>query len=165
MYLFPSKLLKNLYVACHRYVNKHQIYIKKILKKWKFDPFNSKKIQSNSSLNFLMVQGPPSVNNCDRQHENKNVLVLYKGKNRKIPIKSVKIEISKTKKNLFFFSRPKDHSTQKLGFFVKSCDLQPAHRHTDTHTDRQTDRWSDYCGHPFRVSGIFQPIIKDGSSK
>ena len=35
-------------------------------------------------------------------------------KNRKMPIKSVKMEISKNKKCVFF-SCPKDHSTQKLG--------------------------------------------------
>ena len=30
-----------------------------------------------------------------------------------------------------------------------------------TQTDRHTDRQSDYCGHPFKVSGIF-PSSKKG---
>ena len=71
------------------------------------------------------------------------------------------MKISKNKKCITF-SCPKDHSTQKLGSYVKRCALQ----RTDTQTVRQTDRHeSKYRGHPIRVSGIFfQLIIKDRSN-
>ena len=66
------------------------------------------------------------------------------------------MKISKKTTN-FFFSCPKDHSTQKLGSQVKRCDLQPVHRQTDTQTHRVTTEGT--------LSGVqdyfLQPIIKD----
>ena len=108
------------------------------------------------------------------------------------------MKISKNKKCVSF-SYPKDHSTQKLGSYVKRCALQPGYRQTDKNyqcykrlsiksvkmkiskskkcvsfsypTDpatqkfdsQQTDRHeSDYCGHPFRVSGVFPSTCHQG---
>ena len=35
-----------------------------------------------------------------------------------------------------------------------------------TQTDRQTERHeSDYCGHPFRVSGVFPSTYNQGTAK
>ena len=71
-----------------------------------------------------------------------------------MPIKSVKMKISKNK-NMHFFSCPKDHST--LG--QKVCHV--GCWHTDTRTHRQ----SDYCGHPFRVSGFYPSTYHQGSAQ
>ena len=47
--------------------------------------------------------------------------VTNKEINRKMPIKRVKMKISKKKKKLVSFSYSKDHSTQKLDSYVKRC--------------------------------------------
>ena len=96
------------------------------------------------------------VTNCDRQLETKNLLVLYKEKKRKMPIKSVKMEISKTKKCVFF-SCPKDHSTQKLGSQVKRCVLQPA--------DRQTDGKIYQCYIRKKSRNVYKKNVKMENSK
>ena len=36
---------------------------------------------------------------------------------------------------------------------------------TDGRTDGHTDRQSDYCGHPFRVSGFFPSTYHQGSAQ
>ena len=75
-----------------------------------------------------------------------------------MPIKSIKMKISKNKKKYVSFSCPKDHSTKKLGSQVKRCDLQPANGRTDTHE-------SENRGHPFRVSGVFPSTYDQGSAQ
>ena len=77
-----------------------------------------------------------------------------------MPIKSVKMKISKNKK-MRFFSCPKDHSTQKLRSQVKRCDLQPVHRRTDTQTHRQTHRVTTEGTLSGFQDFFLQPIIKD----
>ena len=69
------------------------------------------------------------------------------------------MKISKNKQNCFF-SCPKEHSTQKLSSQVKRCGLQPADGRTDRHTHA-----SDYCGHPFRISGVFPSTYHQGSAQ
>ena len=40
------------------------------------------------------------------------------------------------------------------------------HRHTDRHADTQTDTHeSDYCGYPFKVSGVFPLTDHQGSAQ
>ena len=74
-----------------------------------------------------------------------------------MPIKSVKMKISKNKKMSFFLIsqgslNPKIRVLGQKTYYV-------ARLQTDTHTDTHE---SDYWWHPFRVSGFFlQPIIKD----
>ena len=73
-----------------------------------------------------------------------------------MPIKSVKMKISKNKKMRFFLMSQGSLNPKIRLLSQKVCPVSCLH--TDTHTDRQ----NDYCGHPFRVSGFFlQPIIKD----
>ena len=60
------------------------------------------------SLQFSMVQGPLNQNITFLGEKlwqvawNQKILVLYKEKNRKMPIKSAKMKISKNKKMCFF---------------------------------------------------------------
>ena len=81
------------------------------------------------------------VKNCHRQLEIKNVHVLYKD-SRKIPIKSVKMKISKNKKIMFFshvprITQPKNQVPRSQ---IPVCTVARS----------QTD-----SGHPFTVSGFF----------
>ena len=80
-----------------------------------------------------------------------------------MPIKSVKMKISKNKK-MRFFLMPQGSFNQKIKFLdQKVCPVARAQTHRQT--DRRTDRQSENRGHPFRVSGIFlQPIIKERSN-
>ena len=66
-----------------------------------------------------------------------------------MPIKSVKIKISKNKKSFFLMSQGSlDPKIRFLG--QKVCSV------ARVHTDRQTDRHeSEYIGHSFRGSGFF----------
>ena len=59
-----------------------------------------KNCQNVKSLQFLMLQGSFNPNITFLQ--TKNLLVLFKGENRKMPIKSVKMKISTEKKRFFF---------------------------------------------------------------
>ena len=99
----------------------------------------------------------------DKQFKPKHLLVLFiYVKKSKMPIKSVKMKISKNGS----LSYPKDHSFQKLGSQVKRCALQPDYTQTHRHTDRQTDTHeSDYCVHPFMVSGVFPSTCHQGSAQ
>ena len=72
--------------------------------------------------------------------------VLYKEKNRKMPIKSVKMKISK-RKNIM-----SQGSLDPKNRFLCQKVCYVAHARTDRHTDRHE---SEYRGHPFRVSGFF----------
>ena len=67
----------------------------------------------------------------------KNLLVLYKGKNRKMPIKSVKMKISKNKKMRFFLMSQGSFNPKIRFLGQKVCPVArpQTHRHTDTHTD------------------------------
>ena len=85
-----------------------------------------------------------------------------------MPIKSVKRKISKNKKMRFFLMSQGslDPNIRLIG--QKVCFV--ARVQTDTHTDRQTDRQtdrheSDYCGHPFGVSGVFPSTFHEGSAQ
>ena len=71
-----------------------------------------------------------------------------------MPIKSVKMKISKNKK-MRFFLMSQGSLNPKIRFLgQKVCPV--ARGQTDTQTHRHTDTHeSDYRGHPFRVSGIF----------
>ena len=72
-----------------------------------------------------------------------------------MPVKSVKIYISKNKKNVCLMSQGSlDPKTRFLGQKVCSLASLCAVRHK-----------SEYRGHPFRVREFFlQPIIKDRSN-
>ena len=75
-----------------------KLYWKNVkINKQKDDPFNRKKTHfKNKILQFLMVQGSLTPN------------ITFLGEKRKN-------ENFEKQKNCFFFSCPKDHSTQKLG--------------------------------------------------
>ena len=87
--------------------------------------------------------------------------VLYKGKNRKIPIKSVKMKISKNK-TMIFSHVPRIH--QPKNRFLGQKVWSVARLWTDTHTDKQTHT-KVKTGHPFRVSGIFPSTYRQGSAQ
>merc|ERR1711923_604806 len=93
----------------------------------------------------------------DRQTD-KNLLVLYKGKNRKMPIKSVKMKISKNKKNRFFLMSQGSFNPKIRFLGQKVYPVARGRTDTDTHE-------SDYCGHPFRVSGVFPSTYHQGSAQ
>ena len=78
-----------------------------------------------------------------------------------MPIKSVKMKISKNKK-MCFFLMSQGSLNPKIRFLGQKV-WPVARGRTHTQTGSQTDRHeSDYRGHPFRVSGVFPlPIIKD----
>ena len=71
-----------------------------------------------------------------------------------------------------FFLMSQGSFNPKIRFLgQKVCPVARLHtdRQTDTQTHRQTDtQESDYCGHPFRISGFqeffLQPMIKDRSN-
>ena len=72
-----------------------------------------------------------------------------------MPVKCVKMKILKKKIHIYFFSSPKDHSTQKLGSYAKR--VWPVDR---AQTDRQTHihihtEWLLLA--PFQVFRIFFP--------
>ena len=75
-----------------------------------------------------------------------------------MPTKKRENENFEKQKNCVSFSCPKDHSTQKSGSQAKKRALQPAYRQTDRHE-------SDYCGNPFRVSGVFPSTYHQGSAR
>ena len=81
-----------------------------------------------------------------------------------MPIKSVKMKISKNKK-MRFFLMSQGSLNPKIRFLgQKVCPV--ARERTYRQTDRQTDRHeSDYCGHPFRVSGVFPSTYHQGSAQ
>ena len=89
------------------------------------------------------------VKNCDRQLETKKILVLYKEKNRKMPIKSVKIKISKNEKMSFYLIIQCNNKVPK-----SKCVL--CSPRTDTHARR---------GHPLMVSGFFPSTYHQGSAQ
>ena len=73
-----------------------------------------------------------------------------------MPIKSVKMKISKNKK-MRFFLMSQGSLNPKIRFLCQKVCPRSC-----LHTVIRTYRQSDYCGHPFRVSGFFlQPITKD----
>ena len=76
-----------------------------------------------------------------------------------MPIKSVKMKISKNKK-MCFFLMSQGSLNPKIRFLGQK--MWPVAR---SQTHRRTDTQSDYWGHPFRISGFqdffLQPIIKD----
>ena len=77
-----------------------------------------------------------------------------------MPIKSVKMKISKNKKMRFFvisqgYAR---FLAQKLWSVARVQRHRQTHRHTDRHE-------SDYRGHPFRVSGVFPSPYHQGSAQ
>ena len=75
-----------------------------------------------------------------------------------MPIKSVKMKISKNKK-MRFFLMSQGSLDPKIRFIgQKVCSV--ARVQTDGHTDRHE---SEYRGHPFRVSGIFPSTYHQGS--
>ena len=86
----------------------------------------------------------------DYSFKTNKILVLHKGKNRKMPIKGVKIKNSKNKKSVSF-SCPKDHSSKKIG----SVPCSPS---TDTQTHTKVTTEGTLSG----FQELFlQPIIKD----
>ena len=69
-------------------------------------------------------------------------------------IKSVKMNVSKNEKMRFFLMSKGSQEIRLLG--QKICSV--AHLRTDGHE-------SDYCGHPFRVSGVFPSTYHQGSAQ
>ena len=85
-----------------------------------------------------MVQGPLNlytiflgVKNVTGSLKTKNYQ-CYIGKKQKNTNKKRKDENFEKQKKCFSFSCPEDHSTQKLGSYVKRCALQPVHTHRVT---------------------------------
>ena len=83
-----------------------------------------------------------------------------------MPIKSVKMKISKNKKMRFFLIS-QGSLNPKIRFLGQNvCSVawlqtdRQTHRQTDRHTDRHE---SEYRGHPYRVSGIFPSTYHQGS--
>merc|ERR1711923_631213 len=121
---------------------------RKTAKKRKNDPFNRKKWNFHNFskvLNFLWYKvlstqiSHSYVKNCDRELETKNLLVLYKEKNRKIPIKSVKMKISKNKK-MRFFLMSQGSLIPKIRFLAqKLWSVARVQRHRQTHTKVNTE--------------------------
>ena len=69
-------------------------------------------------------------------------------------IKSVKMNVSKNEKMRLFLMSKGSQEIRLLG--QKICSV--AHLRTDGHE-------SDYCGHPFRVSGVFPSTYHQGSAQ
>ena len=78
-----------------------------------------------------------------------------------MPIKSVKMKISKNKKMRFFLMSQGSFNT-KISFLGKKCALQTVYGHTDTQTDRVTTEGTLSGFQGFRIF-FLQPItiIKD----
>ena len=123
----------------------------------KNDPFNRKNgiLKKKSKVfNFLWYKvfstqiSHSQVNNCDRQLENKRLLVLYKEK--------LKNAYKKRKNENFDFFLMSQGSL-KLVSYVKRCALQLVYRYTDRMTTVGTlSGFKDF---------FLQPIIKDRSNK
>ena len=76
----------------------------------------------------------------------------------KMLIMSVKMTISKNKK-MRFLLMSQGSLNPKIKFLgQKVCSV--ARERIDTHTHE-----SDYCGHPFRVSGVFPSTYHQGSAQ
>ena len=78
------------------------------------------------------------------------------------------MKISKNKKMRFFLMFQGSLNTKIRFLGQKVCSVAREHtdRQTDGRTDRQTDTHeSDYCGHPFRVSGVFPSTYHQGSAQ
>ena len=108
----------------------------------KITPLTVKKIKKIKSLQFLMVHGSLNPN------------ITYLGE--KVSIKSVKMKISKNKKMIFFLMSQGSFNPKIRFLGQKVCPV--ARRQTHTHE-------SDYCGHPFRVSGVFPSTNHQGSAQ
>ena len=76
-----------------------------------------------------------------------------------MPIKSVKMKISKNKK-MRFFLMSQGSLNPKIRFLG-----QNVWSAAPSQTDRQTDTQSDYWGHPFRVSGLCPSTYHQGSAQ
>ena len=122
-------------------------------KKGKLTPLTVKKwIFKKKKSYFLMVKGHinPKITSLGEKLWPVAwilfLLEIYKEKKRKMSIKSVKMKISK-KNYLSHVPRiiqPKNLVPRPKGVL---CSLV---------TDRQThEHENDYCGHPFRISGVF----------
>ena len=95
------------------------------------------------------------VKNCDRQLETKKKYQCYIRKKSKNAYKKRKNENFEKQKNAFFLMSQGSFNPKIRFLGQKVCHV--ARVQPDTHTHE-----SDYCGHPFKVSGVFlQPIIKD----
>ena len=89
--------------------------------------------------------------------------MLCKENIKEMPIESIEMKILENRKKLFFLMS-QGLFNPKIRFLVeKVCPV--ACLHTDRQTDGQTDRQSDYCGHPFRVSGFFPSTYHQGSAQ
>ena len=76
-----------------------------------------------------------------------------------MPIKNIKIKISKNKKKVIFSHVPRITQPKNSVPKPKSVPFSPrTHRRTDTHE-------SEYRGHPFRVSGIVPSTYHQGSAQ
>ena len=106
------------------------------------------------------------VKNCDQQLETKSLLVSYKEKNRKMPIKRVKMKISK-KSDFFLMSQgslnPKIPRPKGVTCSLRT-DTQ-THRHSHTQTDRQTHRVTTEGTLSGFQDFFLQPTIKDRPNK
>ena len=123
-------------------------------------------IQKRSISNGTRFSQPKNyiLKNCDQLLESKNLLVLYMENNRKMPIKSVKIEISK---KMSFFLMSNGSFNPKIRFLSQNdgglCSPRTGthtHTHTHTHTYTHTHTLADtpeseYRGQPFRVARSF----------
>ena len=80
-----------------------------------------------------------------------------------MPIKSVKMKISKNKKMRFFLMSQGslDPKIRFIGQKVCSVAREQTDKRTHTHTHTDTHE-SEYRGHPFRVSGIFPSTYHQG---
>ena len=69
----------------------------------------------------------------------------------------------KISKKMPFFLMAQGSLNPKIRFLAKkNCDQQLAYSDTDRQTYRHE---SDYCGHPFRVSGVFPSTQHQGSGQ
>ena len=74
------------------------------------------------------------------------------------------MKISKNKKMRFFLMSQGSFNPKIRFLGQKVCSV--ARLQTDRQTDTQTDTHeSDYCGHPFRVSGVFPSTYHQGSAQ
>ena len=78
----------------------------------------------------------------------------------KHPYKKRKNENFEKQKNVFFLMSQGSLNPKIRFLGQKVCTA--ARERTDGHTDRHE---SDYCGHPFRVSGVFPSTYHQGSAQ